>query len=437
MIENEQKTCSMQPTSPLRYAVGMFGTSIPVNMFKTYAAFFYVDRLGLITTPQYSLILFLYTFLDAIDNPVYGFLSDRTRTKWGRRRPWLLIGAPLLVLCFILFFNPPAFLAPGSAFSYVLIMYMLTGTLDSLINVNYGALFPELFPTEASRARTNAMRQVFQFVAMIISIALTPVITDAIGFVTTAYIYGALAIVVIWFMALGCHENPQAMEQPKPELFKTILDIASNPKFWIYGATNAAYYGGLALVQSGVAFYTKYHLGVGGMGSTILLGVVILSAIGFIPVWVKIMKKISLMKAWRLALAVCALGVLPLYFVRSLPLAAVCVVVFGFAMGGVSVTMDIVGARILDEDRIKNGIPREGTYSSLIGILNKASGLVTSLAFLLVFRLYGFESGENPGAAPDAAARFLMVLFPVVVFAVCVVISRFLKFRQDGERTEG
>lgn len=432
----ERKTDAMKPTRPLRYAVGMFGTSIPVNMFKTYAAFFYVDRLGLITTPQYSLILFLYTFLDAIDNPVYGFLSDRTRTRWGRRRPWLLIGAPLLVLCFILFFNPPAFLAPGSAFSYVLIMYMLTGTLDSLINVNYGALFPELFPTEASRAKTNAMRQMFQFVAMIISIALTPIITDAIGFVTTAYVYGALAIAVIWFMALGCHENPRAMEQPKPHLFKTILDIASNPKFWIYGATNAAYYGGLALVQSGVAFYTKYHLGVGGMGSTILLGVVILSAIGFIPVWVKIMKKITLMKAWRLSLAVCALGVLPLYFVRSLPLAAVCVVAFGFAMGGVSTTMDIVGARILDEDRIKTGIPREGTYSSLIGILNKASGLVTSLAFLLVFRLYGFESGENPGAAPDAAARFLVVLFPVAVFAVCVVISRFLKFPQDGKEGE-
>lgn len=84
-------TTSMKPTSSVRYAVGMFGTSIPVNMFKTYAAFFYVDRLGLITTPQYSLILFLYTFLDAIDNPVYGFLSDRTRSKWGRRRPWLII----------------------------------------------------------------------------------------------------------------------------------------------------------------------------------------------------------------------------------------------------------------------------------------------------------------------------------------------------------
>ena len=427
----ETKTRSFRKTNPLRYAVGMFGTSIPINMFKTYAAFFYVDKLGMITTPKFALILFLYTFLDAIDNPVYGFLSDRTRTKWGRRRPWLLIGAPLLVLSFILFFNPPASLAAGSAFSYILLTYMLTGTLDSLINANYGALFPELFPTEAERAKTNAMRQVFQLIAMIISIALTPIITEKIGFATTAYIYGALAIVVIWFMTLGCHEDPEAMERPKPNLFKTILAIISNPKFWIYGVTNAAFFAGLGLVQSGVPFYVKYHLKAGGIGTTVLLGVVIVSAIVFIPLWVKIVKKISLMPAWRLALAVCAVGVIPLFFVGSLPVAAVCVILFGFGMGGVSTTMDIVAARILDEDKQKTGIPREGTYTSLIGILNKASGLFTSLAFLLVFQIYGFESGENPGAAPDAASRFQTILFPIVIFVVCIIMSRFLKFEQD------
>lgn len=73
---NESTT--MKKSSSLRYAFGMFGTSIPINMFKTYAAVFYIDRLGLITTPQWSLILLIYTFVDAIDNPVYGFLSDRT-----------------------------------------------------------------------------------------------------------------------------------------------------------------------------------------------------------------------------------------------------------------------------------------------------------------------------------------------------------------------
>ncbi|MBG0788466.1 MAG: MFS transporter, partial [Anaerolineaceae bacterium] len=58
------------------YAIGMFGTSIPINLLKTYAAIFYVDRMGL-TTENFALILFIYTFIDVIDNPVYGFLSDR------------------------------------------------------------------------------------------------------------------------------------------------------------------------------------------------------------------------------------------------------------------------------------------------------------------------------------------------------------------------
>ena len=71
---------SDRKTSSLRYAVGMFGTSIPINMFKTYAAAFYVMGRG-VTTSQLALVLFIYTFVDAIDNPVYGFLSDRTRTR--------------------------------------------------------------------------------------------------------------------------------------------------------------------------------------------------------------------------------------------------------------------------------------------------------------------------------------------------------------------
>jgi len=69
------------------YAVGMFGTSIPINLLKTFAAAYYVKDLGLITAAQWASVLFWYTFIDAIDNPVYGYLSDRTRTKWGRRKP--------------------------------------------------------------------------------------------------------------------------------------------------------------------------------------------------------------------------------------------------------------------------------------------------------------------------------------------------------------
>lgn len=183
-------------TSPFRYAIGMFGTSIPINMFKTFAAIFYVDTLG-VSTDRYALVLFIYTFIDALDNPVYGFFSDRTRTKWGRRRPWLVIGTPLLVLSFIMFYTPPTSLTGDGLFVYMLLMYILTGTLDSLINANYGALFPELFPDEAGRAKSNSMRQAFQLVAMVISIALTPMVTKKLGYSTTSIVYGALALVVM------------------------------------------------------------------------------------------------------------------------------------------------------------------------------------------------------------------------------------------------
>ena len=171
-------TSTLKKTSPFRYGIGMFGTSMPINMFKSFAAIFYVDMLGL-DMKKYSLVLFIYTFVDAIDNPVYGFLSDRTRTKWGRRRPWLIIGAPLLVLCFILFYNVPSFVESekGMLFIYMLLMYILTGTLDSLVNANYGALFPELFQSDSERAKTNGIRQICQLFAMAISIALTPMIT--------------------------------------------------------------------------------------------------------------------------------------------------------------------------------------------------------------------------------------------------------------------
>ncbi len=423
-------------TNTLRYSIGMFGTSIPINMFKTYASFYYVDSLGLLTTPQWATIIFFYTFVDAIDNPLYGYLSDRTRSKWGRRRPWLVLGTPLLVLCFIMFFNPLGWLAKGSAFSYVLLMYMLTGTLDSLINANYSALFPELFRSEKDRAKANSLRQIFQLLAMIISIALTPVITEAIGFSATAIVYGILAAIVIWYMAFGCREDLAVMDQPRPKLLKSCLDIVKNPKFWIYGITNASYYGGLALVQAGVPYYVKYHLGEGSVGSTILLGVVILTAIIFIPVWAQVMKRLSLLTTWRLSLIVACLSLIPLYFTTTLIPSACVAALFGIGMGGVTVTMDIVSARILDEDIEKHEIQREGMYSSLLGVLNKTSNLFVSLAYVLVFQIYGFESGDNPGLLPGQSSLFLTILFPIILFMICIFVSHFLKFSNKPKKEQ-
>lgn len=425
-----------RPTKPINYAIGMFGTSIPINMFKTYAFIYYVDQLSAITIEKFALILAIYTVLDAIDNPIYGFLSDSTRSPWGRRRPWLVIGAPLLALSFIMFFNVPAGLGEGSVFWYALVMYMLTGTLDSLINSNYGALFPELFKTEKVRAKTNALRQVFQLLAMIISIALTPMITNAIGYRNTALIYSIMAVTVILYMTFTSHETPEAQQLPKPNLFSSIWAIAKNPKFWLYGLTNAAFFAALAVLQQSVSFYAKYVLHSEGAAATIMLATVIVVAMLAIIAWVQIIKKIHLMKTWRLALLVVAIALIPLFFTQTLLASTLALVVLGFGYGGVTVTMDIVAARILDEDKARYGIQREGMFSSLTGILNKTSGLFAAIGFFMVSRLYGYKSGEIPGPQPADAARFLISIFPFIIMVVCCLLSLLLHFKEKTTTNE-
>jgi GPH family glycoside/pentoside/hexuronide:cation symporter len=409
------------------YAIGMFGTSIPINMLKTYAAIYYVDRLGM-TTIQMSLMLLIYTFIDAIDNPVYGFLSDRTRTRWGRRRPWLTIGTPLLVLGLIAFFSTPAFLAGKALFAYCMLFYILTGTLDSVINANYGALFPELFRDDSSRAGTNALRQAFQLVAMIISIALTPMVTSALGYSLTSILYGLLGGGVILYMTFTAKETKIELEEEKPQLWDSLKNLLTNRKFWIAGFANAFYSAAMSLVLASMPFFAKYTLGISDSQTTFLFAAVLLIAIGCVAVWAWLVKKFTLMPVWRAALITLTLMFIPLNFANNLLTGVIFAALVGFGFAGVITTMDLIGAKIMDEDTQKHSLRREGIISNALGFMNRLNGLFTSAAFYLIYKLFAFESGLNPGPQPDQAARFLLAVFPPILMVISFVFSFFIDF---------
>ena len=381
----------------------------------------------------FGLMMLIYTFIDVLDNPVYGFLSDRTRSRWGRRRPWLAIGTPLLILCFIAFYNMPAFLAGDSIFAYCMLFYILTGTLDSVLNANYAALFPELFPNDVARAKTNAMRQAFMLVGMIISIALTPMVTDMLGYGLTAILYGLLGGGVILYMTFTCRERDPEPEEAKPGLWKALKDLLTNGKFWIAGLVNAFYSAAMSLVLASVPFFVEYGLRLSSGQSTFLLAAVLLIAIGCVAVWVWLVKKFTLVPVWRAALVTLAVTFVPLYFANSLVTSIIFSAFVGFGFAGVITTMDLIGARIMDEDTQKHHLRREGIIANALGFMNRLNGLFTSAAYYLVFRLYGFESGDNPGNQPDAAARFLMTIVPPVLMAISFAFSWFINFKKPVE----
>ena len=337
------------------------------------------------------------------------------------------------MLFFILFYNVPAFVQSeqGMLFIYMLLMYILTGTLDSLVNANYGALFPDLFRKDEDRAKVNGIRQICQLFAMAISIALTPMITEKIGYQLTSVIYGVLALAVMMYCFLGCHEPMDYEDEPMPKLFDSILALIKNPRFWIFGFAGAFYSAAFSLISQALPFFVKYTLGLGGSTTTLMLGIVLGVSVLGILMWSQVAKKLPVMTVWRIGFIVMAVGFVPLYFANTLPFAIAVAAFMGLGIAACLTTMDCIGAKIVDDDYRKYGIRREGIINSLGGVMNRLNGLYTSLAFYVASSAFGFVNGDDPGPNPGFAARILLCVFPFAAMVIASVITFFLHFPAD------
>lgn len=420
-------------TAPWRYAIGMFGTSVPINMIKGSILLFYVDILGL-DVRAYGIVMAIYAVIDAIDNPVLGYLSDRTRSRFGRRRPWLLLGAPLLGASMIALFSPPSGLEGLALVLWFAVFAITCELFDSMLNANYGALLPELFPAEERRAVANALRQGFQLIAMIVSLAITPVLTTSVfgseestgGFTTTAVLYALLAVTVITFMALGVRENPRHSTRQRPRFLRGMGQILSNPSFWAVGLTGACYSIALAIVLSGIQLYVRYTLGLPVAYSFFLQAAVILIAAGGLALWSRMITRIGALRTWRIAFVVLTASFVAMFFATGLLSAVAAGIVMGMGWSGMMATNDLVVARVLDADAARTGEHREGLFLSAFGVFGRLNGAVTGLALASLGVFFGYNSGADPGSRPDLAFRVYLCAYPFALTLIGAIASRFI-----------
>jgi len=435
MSENSVAPPPVKETKPAWYAVGMFGTSLPINLFRTFGMYFYVSMLGLELT-QWAFIMFVFAFIDFVDSPIYGYFSDRTRTRWGRRRPWIIPGSILTALFLIAFFNPGGWaMSATMLMPYAMVTFILTETFDSFTGTSYGALFPDLFRSAKSRATTNMYRQIFQFIAMAIGIAVTPVIVDVIGsYGTTAIVYGVVGAVVIITSNLNCHERLEEIKTlEKPKFLPALLDVIKNTKFWIAGLTGAFYTTGVALLMASMMFFANYTLNLTATETMIVFATVLVVAMLTVPLWTYFIRKYSVVPVWKMALIGVGLAYIPLMFVNSMIAAVFACVFFGFVYSGVICTFDLVGAKIIDDDRVRSGIRREAIFSAMSSFVGRLHRLLVSLGLVLASVIYGYISGDEPGERPADAARFMTAFFPFFMMIISVAFSRFLHLPDNQE----
>jgi len=421
---------------PWRYALAMFGLSITGYMYTTYGTFFYNDKLGL-SMVSIGVANIFFGIWDAFNDPITGYLSDRTRSRFGRRKPWLMVSVPIFLIASVLFFSPPESLGNGLSLAvYFTVFLMLTETANTIASVNYHSLLPEIFRETDKRNRANSIRQALQLVGMIIGVSLVPMIANAIGYQLTALILGILGGALIIYSILGCKEREDFSATPQPKFFTSMKALIKNRNFWFVSISHFFYQATAALLLAGIPFYIKYALNLADSMATILSAAVFITAIPSMFLWYKLINRFGTLKVWRMSLAWLGISMIPMYFANGIVMASICGMLVGIGIAGVTANLDMINSELIEDDAEKHGVRREATYFAGISFVTRLSSLTRSGVFILLVILFGFESGENPGTNPGMASRFMMIVFPVILMSLSFCFSKFVKFSDRKKESE-
>jgi GPH family glycoside/pentoside/hexuronide:cation symporter len=168
----------------ISYSFGNFANTIAYQVFSNRIGFYYVDVLGLSASVQ-GVLWFIYGIWNAINDPLMGQISDRTRTKFGRRVPYVALGAIPLGLSFFFLWTPPS-QSPWILAAYFLMILFIFGTLYSLTFIAYVSLFPK---RQTLRPHRPSAREILATVSLLLSFILAPILAEEV-YLTMGVIMG-------------------------------------------------------------------------------------------------------------------------------------------------------------------------------------------------------------------------------------------------------
>lgn len=412
--------------TPSVYGLGYLAIMLLSTAFSLFYSFYYIDTLGL-GVGMYALARTIYVVWDAAVQPISGYLSDRTRTRWGRRKPWILAGTPFYALFFVLLYSVPAGTDGWGLFFWFLAFQLAFETAMAVISVNYLSLFPELYPDPKRRARVSVIQQAFYIVALIVGTAATPILYDMLGFSGMALLYAAVFLVLMLVSTFFVRENPAASAEEPLKVREAFAVTLRNGPFWIFNISYLLSASVLGLVSASIAFYAKYVLGLEGASVSILMVTTFASVIPLAVGWYWVVRWLGPLRSYQVSIAVFAVSVVPMFFARDLASGLVAGVCLAVGLAGHFVIPLLVQAQIIDVDAAKTGRRREGMYLAVGNVLARASALVTALAFWLVGSWYGYVSGDEPGPDPAGTFIFLTSSVPLALLVLSLAIAMFLR----------
>jgi len=381
-------------------------------------------------------VFFATKMFDVVTDPVFGILSDRYSTRWGRRRPWLVIGTLILMLAIYMLFIPAGKVGPNYLFGWLIVVYVGW----TLTTVSHTAWALELSSDYDQRTDITGWLQVSAMLGMML-VALVPAMMEQFGSPTHAEKVAAVGWLLIIllpiavFVCLRSLPEPDIPPQTHIGLRRALAIVAGNWALLRLLAANAAITAAYAVVQSLFVFYVTYTLLLGDRTGFTLFFLMVGGMI-FIPVWVKLSQRVGKHTTMQLAVLY---GMLIPALLLFLPPERLWLAAFAFLfVGAITSATELLPrtmlADVCDHDQAESGSERMGLYYSLLQLSSKlAAGFMASGIYLALSWL-GFDpnaGAENSQAMIDNV-RYLIVFTPIAAYLLVLLLM--WKYPIDRDR---
>lgn len=412
----------------LGYGAGEFSFNVAYQTTALYLIFFFTDVFG-IAAGAAGMIMFYSKIWDSISDPLMGYISDHTKSRWGSKRPYLLFGAVPLGISFILIFYSPPVETESLKIVYGLVTFMLFCTAITIVSVPYGALTANLTLDSNERAVITGYKSTFGILGVLIAAAATrPVVNllgkgnEVLGFRYMGFVYSLLIIAAILITFLSVRELVAQPEKGKTSLMENLKVIFTNKPFLILAAGTIFHLTAVMTTAAVVNYYFKYILKNEAMIPVAFLCLFV-TAIAFMPLFVKISTKKSKKFAFNLGIGSFAIVLVLLFFFGE---KNIYLTLFLFFLGAAGMATNWLSAWSMVPDTVeysqwKTGLRREGVIYGAFFFCQKFPAALAAFIVGLVLRHVGYVANVEQTEQSLMGIRLLLTLIPVGFIMIGIV----------------
>lgn len=416
----------------LGYSIGAYGLFIIWSGASLFMLYFYTDVL-LLDPEIAGSIFFLALIWDGITDPVMGMITDRTNTRWGQYRPYLLFGSVPLALSYYLAYSKPDIDA-DTLLIYVLVTHLVFRTCYTIVYVPFTAYVSKLTKDSNERSNLTGYKVIFtQLGTLSISLFMLKLVewfgngNEAMGFSSVALYSGLIGAFFILFCYVATGKENMSEKEAylanKYSASEVFTSIKANYPFILILLSTLLFMTSYIMIMKGTVYYAKYYLGNKDMIS-VLLSIITGTAIVSVPIFIKITAMTSKRFVWFLGNAATSIGLLIIYVLPYFATTRIILSYFLVAIGVNAILMNFYSmlADTVEYGEWKTGIKCEAILFGFGGFCLKAGvGLGGGLLGLFL-SYFGFVANASQADSALQGLKLTVTVIPAISMLITVLL---------------